>query len=236
MDESADIEIIGIVNALKRLFPRDTRDNMIVGTVVKTEPLKIDIGQGVVLTEEFLYLGQMCRPWKVTIPHKHLIDSFLTEKTKAINTTGISAGISTDVAQTTGQYDVKTQEIEYDDEQGTTKRTLNTETKSNVDLGGATLKMKIDVATSTVQAGAYSGTVIKTTDLSTFTPKDDGHIHIITEKQTQDVHFAGTEYEESVEMEIYPRLAPNDKVLMFAMNNFQMWYVAERISYVKKKT
>ena len=225
----SDIDTQRIIRALRKLFPQDTRNNMIVGEVNSINPLKIDIGNNVILTSEFLFLGQMCRPHKVTIPHSHLVNAFMSEKTKGINTTGISAGVSTDVKQTTGKYDVKTQKITRNEEKGTNERELKTETKSNVDLGGATLKMKIDVTGSAVAGSLGGDSVTGTVDLSTFTPTDNGHQHIIPEHSTQDVHFPGTDYEDSVEMEIYPRLKVGDKVLMFAFNNFQLYYVAERM-------
>jgi hypothetical protein len=66
-----DIDSIRIVNAIKRLSYRNQSNNMIFGRVVSVSPLKIDIGNDVILTKRFLYLGQMCRPFKVTIPHTH---------------------------------------------------------------------------------------------------------------------------------------------------------------------
>lgn len=226
---SADIDMIDIVNNIKKIAMPKQTNNMIFGEVTSIDPLKIDIGNNIVLSDKFLYLGQMCRPHKVTIPHNHLINALESGKTKAITTTGISAGVSTDVPQTTGTYDVKTQKITRNDEKGTDERELQTETKSNIDLGGATLKMAINVATSPVSTSGGAGTVTSTVDLSTFTPTDNGHEHIIPEHSTQDVHFPNTDYEESVTMEIYPRLKVGDKVLMFAMNNNQLYYVAERV-------
>ena len=226
---SADIDMIDIVNNIKKIATPKQTNNMIFGEVTSVDPLKIDIGNNIVLSGKFLYLGQMCRPHKVTIPHSHLINALESEKTKAITTTGISAGTSTDVPQTTGTYDVKTQEITRNDEKGIDERELQTETKSNIDLGGATLKMKVDVSGSPITNGFGPGTVTSTIDLSTFTPTDNGHEHIIPEHSTQDVHFPDTDYEESVTMEIYPRLKVGDIVLMFAMNNNQLYYVAERV-------
>ena len=230
----SEIDSRRLVRTLRKMFAEDRRDTMITGTVTSIDPLKIDIGQNVVLGSEFLFLGQNCRPHKVTIPHTHLVNAFMSKSTKAINTTGIIAGVSTDVPQRTGTYDVKTQKITRNDEKGINERELQTETKSNVDLGGATLKMAIDVTGSSVTGGSVSGgavtaSVATTTDLSTFTPTDNGHQHIIPEHSTQDVHFPGTDYEDAVEMEIYPRLKVGDKVLMFAFNNFQLYYVAERM-------
>lgn len=223
------------VNVMKNIANKSNQpDTMIFGEVKALDPIQIDIGNNVILTEEFLFLGQMCRPHKVTIPHNHLINALESEKTKGIITTGIKAGTSTDVPQKTGTYDVKTQKVTRNDEKGTNERELQTETKSNIDLGGATLSMSINVSGSSVTGssatgGAVTASVLSTTDLSTFTPSDDGHDHIIPEHSTQDVHFPNTDYEDSVEMEIYPRLKVGDKVLMFAFNNYQMYYVAERI-------
>lgn len=226
---SADTDVIGIMNAIRRIATPKKKNDMIYGEVKSIDPLEVDIGNNIVLTKEFLFLGQNCRPHKVTIPHTHLVNALMSETTKAINTTSISAGVSTDVPQTTGTYDVKTQEIKRNDEKGTNERTLKTETKSNVDLGGATLAMSIDVSTSPVSTSGGSGTVTKTIDLSTFTPTDNGHQHIIPEHTTQDVHFPNTDYEDSVEIEIYPRLKVGDIVLMFAFNDCQCYYIAERI-------
>jgi hypothetical protein len=229
--DRAGQELVSIIRAISAPSKRDT---MFFGEVASIDPLKIDIGNNIVLTEEFLFLGQMCRPHKVTIPHTHLVNAFMAEKTKGIITTQISAGVATDVQQTTGSYDVKTQEITRNEEKGTNERELKTDPKTNVDLGGATLKMSVNVTGSSVTGGSVSGgavtaAVAKTTDLSTFTPTDNGHQHIIPEHETQDVHFPDTDYEDSVEMEIYPRLKVGDKVLMFAFNNYKKFYVAERI-------
>jgi hypothetical protein len=58
---------------------------------------------------------------------------------------------------------------------------------------------------------------------------DNKHQHIIDRQITKDVHFPQSDYEESVTIEIEPKLKEGDLVLMFAFNNFQMYYVAERI-------
>ena len=224
-----DIEAKNLVNAIKRMMNQNKPNTMIYGTVKTIDPLSVDIGNGITLPKEFLFLGQNCRPHKVTIPHNHLINAIESGKTKGVITTSISAGVATDVQQTTGTYDVKTQKITRNDEKGIDERELQTETKSNIDLGGASLSMAIDVSTSPVSTNAGAGTVTKTIDLSTFTPTDNGHEHIIPEHSTQDVHFPDTDYEESVTIEIYPRLKVGDTVLMFAFNDYQKYYIAERI-------
>lgn len=220
-----DILAINLVNSIRRISKPTTTNNLLFGEVVSVEPLKIDIGNNIILTKRFLYLGQMCRPHKVTIPHSHLVNALESEKSKAINTTSIASGIPQSTPQTTGQYDVKTQEIKRNDDKGIDERTLKTQRKSGVDLGGASLSMRVDVTGSATPSGPVS----KTIDLSTFTVDDSGHKHIIPEHTTQDVHFPDTDYEESVTMEIYPRLKKGDIVLLFAMNDNQMYYVAERV-------
>ena len=76
---SDDIDMINIVNTIKKMSETSNRpDTMVFGTVVKTSPLEIDIGNEIVLTEKFLFLGQMCRPHKVKIPHTHIVDTHFT--------------------------------------------------------------------------------------------------------------------------------------------------------------
>lgn len=232
-----DLDATRLINAILKLTNKSNQpDTMIFGKVTSIDPLKIDIGHNIIIDDKHLFLSQMCRPHKVTIPHDHLINAFLTESTKAINTTSITAGTAVTIPQLTGQYDIKTQEIKRNDDEGTNERTLKTEKKVAVDLGGASLAMKIDVTGSKVDGASIptglpliQGAVSTTTDLSTFTVTDNKHTHIVPEHKTQDVHFPGTDYKDSVEIEIYPRLKVDDKVLMFAFNNFQMYYVAERI-------
>lgn len=205
-------------------------DTMVFGEVKTIDPLSVQIidgAGGLTLSEKFLFLGQNCRPYKVTIPHSHLVDAMLTESTKAIKTSGINAGVATDVPQN-ASYDTKTQDATDDDDKGTTEREEKMQSNS-VDLGGASLSMSVDVSGSPIAGSNGAGTVTSTIDLSTFTVSDSGHQHIIAEHKTQDVHFPGTDYEESVTIQIYPRLKVGDKVLMFAFNNYQMYYVAERI-------
>lgn len=226
---SDDMNAMRMFNLMRKMNQKKNIDNMIIGTVNKIDPLEVDAGNGLILSSEFLFLGQMCRPHKVTIPHNHQINAFESEITKSINTKSISAGVATDVPQKTGSYDVKTQEIKRNDEKGIDERTLKTETKSGIDLGGASLSMSVNVTGSPIAGSLGAGTLTSTTDLSTFTVNDNGHKHIIPEHFTQNVHFPKTEYEKSVTIEIYPRLKVGDKVLMFAMNNYNMYYIAERI-------
>ena len=236
-----NIVVQNFVTSLKKMQRKEPPSDLIFGEVTSISPLKVNIGNNIIISEQMLFLGQNCRPHKVTIPHSHLVNAIESEKSKAIITSSISAGTATDTQQTTGTYDVKTQEITRNDEKGIDERQLKTETKSQIDLGGASLSMAINVAGSTVSTsvtgtaeqipvtGTGTGAISNTTDLSTFTVSDNGHLHIVPEHSTQDVHFPDTDYEEFVTIEIYPRLKVGDKVLMFAFNNYQMYYIAERI-------
>lgn len=151
-----DISSIRLINLIRNIARKEINktDTMIFGTVVNTNPLEIDIGNNIILNEKFLFLGQMCRPHKVKIPHTHQYNG-ITENA----TTGISAT-------------------------------------------------------------APNGSCVIV---------DTGHTHDIKEQVTEDVHKKGTDFEESVILEIEPVLQKDDKVLMFAFNNYQMYYVAERI-------
>lgn len=56
------------------------------------------------------------------------------------------------------------------------------------------------------------------------------HQHEIKQQITEDLHVGTGGYEqESVILEIYPKLSVGDIVLMFSFNNGQKYYVAERI-------
>jgi hypothetical protein len=236
-----DNEFNRFFNAIRNLIRKECHkpNDMIYGKIVSVDPLKIDIGGNIILEKEKLFLGQMCRPYKVTIPHKHLINPVLTEDSLAITTPSISAGTAASPLPNIQNYTIKDQTKTYNESDGTTTRTLQTQSETS-DCGGATLAMSIDVtgSTSTVTGTAAvpqgnsvtgSATIVSTTDLSTFTVTDNKHHHLVPEHETLDVHFAGSDYEESVTIEIEPKLHINDKVLMFAFNNNQMYYVAERI-------
>lgn len=59
-----------IVNSLGRLNV-DTVSEILYGKIITLDPLSIKINDRDVLPEKFFVLGQMCRPHKATIPHKH---------------------------------------------------------------------------------------------------------------------------------------------------------------------
>lgn len=144
-----------MLNALRTLNQKNIPDTMIFGTVKSVSPLRIEIAEGVILPESHLFLGKMCRPYKVKIPHTH---------------------------EYNGQVETNT-----------------------------------------------TGMVITTVGQATTTVVDNGHNHQINKQVTEDVHKQGTDFEESVTIEIEPKLQEGDTVLMFAFNNYQMYYVAERI-------
>lgn len=150
-----DVDGIRLLRNIRKIAYRPQTNNMIFGEIVSVDPLKIDIGNNIVLTKKFLYLGQMCRPHKVTIPHTH-------------------------------KYNGETEE-------------------------------KFLQTTATVGTGPVGEIV------------PEYHFHEIKNQETEDVHGQETDYKDYVVLQIYPKLAVGDKVLMFAMNNNQMYYVAERI-------
>ena len=166
---SEDMAGAKILSAIANLTKGNDADTMIYGTVKTLDPISIEIYQGIILEEAQLFLGQMCRPHKVTIPHTH----------------------------------------EYN---GTTEYASATSLGSD-----PTLTQKGDL--SIVTTGQATTTV---TEVS-------GHCHDIKDQVTEDVHKEGSDYEEYVVLEIEPKLKVGDKVLMFAFNNYQKFYVAERI-------
>ena len=169
-----DIAMNRFVNVIKKISDQSNKpDTMTFGIVKSVSPLKIDIGNNIILTEEFLFLGQMCRPYKVKIPHTHQINIETENAGATSNATGV------------GKY-------------------------------------KGDLTITTV--GQATTTVTET----------NGHKHQIKEKLTEDVHKEKTDFEKYVTIEIEPKLTVGDKVLMFAFNNYQMYYVAERIEKEEK--
>lgn len=161
----SDIAMINLFNTIKKISQPPKRNNMIFGEVVGIDPLQIQIDNNLVLSGKFLYLGQMCRPHKVKIPHTH-------------------------------QYN------------GTTEFASATSIATD-----PTLTQKGDLSFT------GSGSLVEV----------KGHQHDIKEQVTEDVHKEGTDFEEGVTIEIEPKLAVGDIVLMFAMNDGQMYYVAERV-------
>lgn len=149
---SSDIASAKMLNAMKSLINKPKQNDLLFGTINKLDPLAIEIMDGIIIPEKMLFLGQMCRPHLVTIPHTHIY---------------------------------------------------------NGDTDNSTTGMQIT-----------------TTGQAVTTVVDTGHTHSITEQETEDVHRDATD---NVTLEIEPKLAVGDKVLMFSFNNNQMYYVAERI-------
>lgn len=160
-----NIEARNFATAIKKMMKQNRPNTMIYGTIKTIDPLSIDIGNGIILPKEFLFLGQMCRPHKVKIPHTHQING-VTEFASA-------SSVATDPTLTQ---------------------------KGDLVVGG-------------------QATVTET----------KGHQHDIKEQLTEDVHKEGTDFEEYVTIEIEPKLKVDDVVLMFAFNDYQKYYVAERI-------
>lgn len=212
----SDLASIRLVNLIKKIARQEANktDTMIFGTVVKVDPLEIDIGNNVILTKEFLFLGQMCRPHKVKIPHTHIIDTHFTENSPSIGSvgTGMISGLAFEQTQSKLAKATMNSYTTLDDEGNEIQNKI-----SDADLGRGSVSTNITV---TGQAEVGDDSVMIT---------DNKHKHIINRQITKDVHFPKSDYEESVTLEIEPVLQKDDKVLMFAFNDYQMYYVAERI-------
>ena len=70
----------------EKINPENKHDTMIFGTVKSVDPIQIEIYNGLILEEGQLFLGQMCRPYKVKIPHTHIVDTHFSEKSTSIGT------------------------------------------------------------------------------------------------------------------------------------------------------
>lgn len=74
-------------------------DGMTFGTIKSLNPLSIRVdNHSFDLTEEFFFLGQWCRPFRVTMPHKHEYNGHTVVKSNPSNL-GIKEQISQDVHQ-----------------------------------------------------------------------------------------------------------------------------------------
>lgn len=212
----SELSAIRLVNLIRNIAKKEINhnDTLIFGTVVKVDPLEIDIGNNVILTKEFLFLGQMCRPHKVKIPHTHIIDTHFTEKSPSIGSvgTGMISGLAFEQTQSALAKATINSYTTLDDEGNEIQNQI-----SDADLGRGSVSTNIIV---TGQAVVGDDSVMIT---------DNKHQHIIDRQITKDVHFPKSDYEESVTLEIEPVLKKDDKVLMFAFNNYQMYYIAERI-------
>ena len=223
MNETAAIRLY---QAIKNISEKPQKDNLIFGTVKAVNPLKIDIGNNVILNEDFLFLGQMCRPHKVTIPHSHIIDTHFTQKSKAIGD-HIAGTMPASIPIQEAQLDTaaETNMISYTQLQDPTGEATDgqeiSKTVSEKTLGRGKVEKQLVVG----------GQATVTNDQPKIT--DNGHQHIIPRQNTKDVHYPRSEYENGVTICIEPALKVGDIVLMFAFNNFQMYYVAERIESPK---
>ena len=209
-----DIEAQNFANAIKRMMNQNKPNTMIFGTVKTIDPLSIDIGNGIVLPKEFLFLGQMCRPHKVKIPHTHILDTHFTETSPSVGSIGAGTIAGTTFEKTQKALAESTM-VTYKtlDENG--NEVTNTISKKN--LGRSSISTSIAVKG---EAEVVDDSVMIT---------DSEHKHIIPKQITKDVHFPKSDYEECVILEIEPKLKVGDTVLMFAFNDYQKYYVAERI-------
>ena len=53
----SELALQGLIRSIRGLSEKPERDNLIYGEVTSVDPLKIDIGNNITLTEEFLFLG-----------------------------------------------------------------------------------------------------------------------------------------------------------------------------------
>ena len=209
-----DIEAQNFINAIKKMVKQNKPNTMIYGIVKTVDPLSIDIGNGIVLPKEFLFLGQMCRPHKVKIPHTHILDTHFTEMSPSVGSIGAGTIAGTAFEQTQKAIAESTM-VTYKTLDDNGNEVTNTISKKN--LGRSSIQTSIEVGG---QATIIDDSVMIT---------DSEHKHIINKQITKDVHFPKSDYEECVILEIEPKLKVGDTVLMFAFNDYQKYYVAERI-------
>lgn len=212
--EITAIKFIELIKKVARKTARNSAADMVIAEVTSLDPLEVDIGNNTRLTEEFLFLGQMCRPHKVMIPHTHIVDTHFTEKSPSIGSVGagLLAGTAFEQAQSAAAKAKMNVYTTLNDD-GSEKK----EQVSDAALGRGSVSTSIVV---TGQASVADDSVMIT---------DNGHTHIIGRQITKDVHFPKSDYEECVTIEIEPKLKVGDKVLGFFFNSHQRLYIAERI-------
>ena len=214
MNKNLEIESQNFVNAIKKMINQNKPNTMIYGTVKTVDPLSIDIGNGIVLPKEFLFLGQNCRPHKVKIPHTHILDTHFTETSPSVGSIGAGTIAGTAFEEKQSALAESTM-VTYKTLGENGNEVINTISKKN--LGRSSISTSIAVGG---QATIVDDSVMIT---------DSEHKHIISKQITKDVHFPKSDYEECVIIEIEPKLKVGDTVLMFAFNDYQKYYVAERI-------
>ena len=166
---SRNQSIAKVINSIKRVTYEPKRDNMIIGVVKSTDPLEVEIQQGVIITEPHLVLGEALRPHNVSMPHIH----------------------------------------EYN---------------GNTESTGGSLYPVDTFVDFVATNGAKPATL------------SDSHSHEIKEQRTEDVHKIQKHNEKCVTITMYPPLHASDEVLMFAMNDFQRFYIAERTKIGSENT
>lgn len=82
----------------------------------------------------------------------------------------------------------------------------------------------------------YSGDTESSTGLVSADGRSLDHNHKISNQTTEDVHKTQEKKKKYVTIEMYPPLDVSDIVLVFAFNDFQKFYVAERIKIGDKHT
>lgn len=209
-----DLGLYEFVDNLKSYVKEQvSRNTMFIGTITNLKPMNVDLGNGLVITEPQIMLGQMCKPHKVTIPHTHILDTHFTESSPSIG--NIGAGITGSIYEKTEKAKAQSTKVDYeilkDDGDVETKQI----TKEELGRG------KIETSISVSENATITDDSVKITD--------NEHKHIISKQITKDVHFPKSDYEDCVIIEIEPKLQIGDKVLVFAFNNYENFYIAERI-------
>ena len=171
---SNDIDVINIINSIRKIASPKKTNNMVFGKVVKIDPLEIDIGNNIILSGKFLYLGQMCRPHKVKIPHTHIVDTHFTEMSPSIGNVGagLIAGTAYEQAQSVLAETTMNSYKTLDDEGN---EVTNQISDKNLGRGG--------IETSIAVGG--QATIVDDSVMIT----DNKHKHIISKQITKDVHF-----------------------------------------------
>lgn len=225
-----------LINIIKTLTDTSKRPNtLIFGTVKTLTPLSVDIGNNVILEEEQLILGQMCKPHLVTIPHSHKVNTIFTTKTKAIGTHKIEPLLENETHEdgtknvaygklnTSGiikEKEIAESELESGNVEFVFKSSEWSEKKGTAHFHELTCDKGVSGT-----ANPNTSPIVTETSI---TITDNGHKHIIEPFETENVHLNDENGVDYVVANMYPPLSIGDTVMMFAFNNYQRYYIAER--------
>ena len=215
-----------LVGSLKSL-QEPARDGIVFGTVVTVSPLSINVGEGIVLPAEFFWLGQMCRPHKVTIPHTHLMRSFsLGQHNHAYSEDTETAG------DHEHKYGGDTGKNGLHGHNNDPHRHLLKPENAYVGMEGWT-EYNADESTGISSDGehshSYSGIAVINGSHKHRYAGNVGNTEIGFTASAQHRISSDTVSEDCVVLEIHPKLKPGDVVVLLPFNDGQLYYVAERI-------